>query len=82
MDNYNDSEIINIGSGEDIPLKELAEAIKGIVGFNGNIIWDIAKPDGMFQKLSDVSKINNLGWKYKTKLIDGLKMTYERFKIK
>ncbi|MBU4347934.1 GDP-L-fucose synthase [Patescibacteria group bacterium] len=82
MDNYDDSEIINIGSGEDIPLKELAGIIKDVVGFKGKIVWDISKPDGTPKKLLDVSKINNLGWKYKVKLVDGLKMTYEQFKRK
>ncbi len=80
MDNYNSSEIINIGTGEDVSIKELAEMIGKIVGYSGRIIWDASKPDGTPRKLLDVSKINNLGWKYNIKLIDGLKMTYEQFK--
>ncbi len=80
MDNYNSSEIINIGTGEDVSIKELAEMIGKIVGYSGRIIWDASKPDGTPRKLLDVSKINNLGWKYNIKLIDGLKMTYEQLK--
>lgn len=77
MDNYDDSEIINIGSGEDIPLKELAGIIKDVVGFKGKIVWDISKPDGTPKKLLDVSKINNLGWKHRIGLRDGLTVTFK-----
>lgn len=77
MDNYDDSEIINIGTGEDVSIKELAEMIGKIVGYDGKIVWDSTKPDGTPRKLLDVSKLHNLGWKHEINLEDGLKMTYE-----
>ena len=76
MKNYDSSEIINIGTGEDLSIKELAEKIKNIVGYNGKIVWDKNKPDGTPRKLLDVGKIHKLGWKHKIYLEDGLKMTY------
>ena len=69
--------LYNIGSGIDISIKELALIIKKIVGHRGDIIWDENKPDGTPRKLLDVSKINNLGWKYDTELENGIKKTYE-----
>lgn len=77
MNNYNDNEIINIGSGTDISISEVAILIKEVVKYEGKIIYDNSKPDGTPQKLLDVSKINKLGWKAKIKLADGIKMTYE-----
>ena len=68
---------INIGVGKDIAIKELAELIKTIVDFKGEIIWDSTKPDGTPQKLLDVSKLNSYGWYAKTKLIDGIKNVYQ-----
>lgn len=80
MNNYDDSEIINIGTGEDVSIKELTEMIKDIVGFTGEIIWDTTKPDGVPRKLLDVSKIEKLGWHYKTELKEGLKAAYDWYK--
>ena len=80
MLNYNESEIINIGTGEDISIKDLSFLIKKVVGFSGEIVFDSSNPDGTPKKLLDVSKINNLGWKHKTSLIDGIKKTYSDFK--
>jgi GDP-L-fucose synthase len=77
MNNYNESDWVNIGTGEDISIKELAEIVKRIVGYEGELVWDTSKPDGTPRKLLDVSKINNLGWKHKTTLEDGVKNTYE-----
>lgn len=77
MDNYNSSDIVNIGTGKDITIKELAELIRNITGFSGEIKWDPAKPDGTPRKLLDVSKINSLGWKAKTSIEDGIKETYK-----
>lgn len=79
MKNYNSSEIINIGTGKDLSIKELAEKIKEIIGYNGKIVWDKTKPDGTPRKLLDVSKINKLGWKSKTDLRKGLETTYDWF---
>jgi GDP-L-fucose synthase len=68
---------VNIGTGEDLSIKELAETIKDIVGYDGEIKWDRTKPDGTPRKLLDVSLLTSLGWKYKTSLRDGIKRTYE-----
>ena len=79
MNNYDRSEIINIGTGEDISIKKLAEIIKRIVGFRGNIKWDIKKPDGTPRKLLNVNRLHNLGWKHKINLEDGIRITYRWF---
>jgi len=70
---------INIGTGEDIEIKKLAELIKQIVGFQGEIEFDTTKPDGTPRKLLDVSRVNQLGWKHTTPLEEGLRKTYEWF---
>jgi GDP-L-fucose synthase len=80
MNNYNDSSIINIGTGKDLPIKELANLVKDIVGYTGEIVWDTTKPDGTPKKLLDVSKINSLGWKYNVDLKDGIGIVYDWFK--
>ena len=77
INNYNKPETINVGTGEDISIKDLALLIKKITGFNGDLDWDSSKPDGTYRKLLDVSKINNLQWKAKISLIDGIKLTYD-----
>lgn len=79
MNNYSDSEIVNIGTGEDIKIKDLALMIKEIVGFKGEVINDTTKPDGTPRKLLDVSKLHNLGWHHKTSLKEGIEKTYEWF---
>lgn len=80
MKKYDDSEIINIGVGEDITIKELAETIKEIVEYNGELVFDSTKPDGTPRKLLDVSKLSSTGWSPKTNIIDGITKTYEWFK--
>jgi GDP-L-fucose synthase len=70
---------INIGSGKDQTIKDLAEMIKKVVGFNGDLVWDNSKPDGTFRKLLDVSKINSLGWKEKEHLLTGIQKVYESY---
>lgn len=77
MNNYDDGGIINIGTGEDQTIKELAEIIKEVIGYKGEIVFDTSKPDGTPRKLLDVSKLDLTGWKFKTKLEDGVKKTYE-----
>ena len=77
MDNYNESEVINVGSGKDILIKDLALKISEIIGFKGKIKFDNSKPDGTPRKLLDISKLSNLGWKYSTELEDVIKMTYK-----
>ncbi|MBK8522095.1 MAG: GDP-L-fucose synthase [Ferruginibacter sp.] len=79
MENYNEKEIINIGCGADITIKELAILIKEITGFEGNLVFDTTKPDGTPRKLLDVTKLNNLGWHYKTELKNGIEMAYQDF---
>lgn len=79
MNNYNGLDPINAGSGEEISIKDLAELVASIVGYKGEILWDTTKPNGTPRKLLDLSKSKNIGWKYKTPLIDGIKMTYEDF---
>jgi GDP-L-fucose synthase len=68
---------INIGTGKDISIKELAELIKKIVGFKGELVFNSNKPDGTMKKLTDVSKLHSLGWKHKMELEDGIKTVYE-----
>lgn len=70
---------INIGVGEDQSIKELAELIKGIVGFEGDLVWDTEKPDGTYQKLLNVSKLNDLGWKANIELKDGIEKVFEQY---
>ncbi|MEI7451790.1 MAG: GDP-L-fucose synthase [Candidatus Falkowbacteria bacterium] len=79
MNNYDDGAIVNIGTGEDLSIKDLALKIKKLIGYDGEIIWDTTKPDGTPRKLLDVAKINSLGWKYKIALDDGLKTTISWF---
>lgn len=70
---------INIGVGIDISIKELANLVKKVVGFNGEIYWDESKPDGTYQKLLDVSKLNNLGWKEKIDLQTGIEKVFKKY---
>ena len=80
MNNYNEAGLVNIGIGEDISILDLAKLVKKIVGFKGEIIKDTTKPDGTPRKLMDVSKINNLGWKAKISLEEGVNRVYEEIK--
>jgi GDP-L-fucose synthase len=70
---------INIGTGKDLRIKELAQLIGKVIGFQGQLNWDSSKPDGTFRKLLDVSKINQLGWKEKISLEEGIAMVYQRY---
>jgi len=82
MENYDAvdiGELINIGTGEDISIKDLALLIKKVVGFEGDIVFDTTKQDGTMLKRMDVSKLNSLGWKYKTGLEDGIRKIYDDF---
>ena len=82
MENYNEKEIVNIGCGEDISIKELAELIKEVTNYQGNIVFDTTKPDGTPRKLLDVSKIHTLGWHHKTALKGGIEKAYQDFLTK
>jgi GDP-L-fucose synthase len=79
LENYDSPEIINVGCGEDISIRELAELICDIVGFDGALAWDTTKPDGTPRKLLDVTKLHNLGWRHKIPLRDGIARTYDWF---
>ena len=82
MENYNATdigELINIGTGEEISIKELASLIKVVVGFEGDIVFDTTKKDGTMLKKMDVSKIEKLGWKHKVSLQNGIRKAYEDF---
>jgi len=79
IDNYDSDEAINIGTGKDISILELANLISEIVGYEGSIKWDTSKPNGTPQKLLDTSKINSLGWRPKISLTEGIATTYEWF---
>jgi GDP-L-fucose synthase len=70
---------INIGSGKDTTIKELAQIIKDVVGFKGNLFFDTSRPDGPPRKLIDVSRVSNMGWNYSTSLKQGLEKTYAWF---
>lgn len=79
MENYNESNLINIGTGEDLTIKDLALAVKNTVGFEGELVFDTSKPDGTPRKLMDVSKLHHLGWKHQIELEEGLKLAYQDY---
>jgi GDP-L-fucose synthase len=79
MQNYNEEGLVNIGTGEDISIRDLAILIKDIIGFEGEIKFDTSKPDGTPRKLMDVSKLHSKGWKHKIELADGIKLAYQDF---
>lgn len=78
MQNYNEKGFVNIGSGVEISIKDLAHLVKNIVGFTGEIVFDTSKPDGTPRKLMDVSKLTRMGWNYKIGLEEGIKMVYQQ----
>ena len=80
MQNYNESEQINVGTGEDVTIKELAETISDIFGFMGDVEWDTSKPNGTPRKVLNVDRIKALGWEPRISLRDGIKKTYEWYK--
>jgi GDP-L-fucose synthase len=82
MQSYNEPGLVNIGVGHDISIKDLAIMVKEIVGYEGEIVHDLSKPDGTPRKLMDVSKLHSLGWKEKIELRSGIEKVYEEFKEK
>jgi len=82
MQTYNDVGLVNVGCGEDLSIAELAFKIKETVGYEGELMFDTTKPDGTPCKLMDVSKLNNLGWRYSTHLTEGLEIAYSDFREK
>jgi GDP-L-fucose synthase len=79
LEKYDSPEIINVGCGEDMSIRELAELICGVVGFEGELVWDKTKPDGTPRKLLDVTRIRGLGWQPKIPLREGIAQAYEWF---
>lgn len=79
MQNYDEANLINIGTGKDITIKDLAYLIKSIVGYEGEIKFDTSKPDGTPRKLMDVSKLHNRGWQHKVELEEGIRLAYQDF---
>jgi GDP-L-fucose synthase len=79
LEKYESPESINVGCGEDISIRDLAELICDVVGFQGDLAWDTTQPDGTPRKLLDVSKLRDLGWRYQTSLREGIARTYEWF---
>lgn len=79
MNNYSGNETVNIGTGKELTIRELTELVARIIGYEGEIKWDPSRPDGTPRKLLDVSKLNELGWHYKTELEDGIRLTYDDF---
>lgn len=79
MENYNESHLINIGTGEDLSIKDLALLIQKVIGFEGELKFDTSKPDGTPRKLMDVSQLHGYGWKHSVELEDGIKLAYQDF---
>ena len=79
METYNDAELVNIGTGVDVTIKELAETVQRIIGFTGMVKWDTSRPDGTPRKLMDVSKLHDLGWKHHIELAEGIQLAYQDF---
>jgi GDP-L-fucose synthase len=79
MKNYSEAQLVNIGTGVDVTIEELAEKIKAVVAYTGNIKWNTDKPDGTPRKLMDVNKLHELGWKHKIALQEGLEMVYKEY---
>jgi GDP-L-fucose synthase len=79
MENYDEAELVNVGTGEDVSIRELAELVQRIVGYEGEIVWNASKPDGTPRKLMDVSKLHGTGWRHRIELEDGIRAVYEKF---
>lgn len=80
LENYDGIQHVNIGTGEEISIKDLAYLIKGIVGYEGSLKWNTSMPDGTPRKLTDVTKLHGLGWKHKISLEEGIRSTYQWFR--
>ena len=79
MENYSGNETVNVGTGKELTIRELTELVAKVIGYEGEILWDASKPDGTPRKLLDVSKLERLGWHYKTEVEDGIRLAYEDF---
>ena len=76
MNHYSGDETVNAGSGKEVSIRELAEMVARVVGYNGEVLWDTSKPNGTPRKLLDVSKAAMLGWRYKMELEEGIRLAY------
>ena len=79
MHHYNEAGLVNIGTGIDLTITELAMMVRDVVGFTGDLVYDLSKPDGTPRKLMDVSKLTGLGWTFKTSLREGLEKVYNEY---
>ena len=79
MNNYSGNEMVNAGTGKELTVKELAKLVAKVVGYEGEILWDVSKPNGTPRKLLDISKTANLGWRYRTELEEGIRLSYKDF---
>lgn len=79
MNGYSGEETVNVGTGKELSIRELTEKVASIIGYEGEVRWDTTKPDGTPRKLLDVSKLERLGWHYRTELDEGIRLTYEDF---
>ena len=79
MNHYSGNETVNAGTGKEVSIKELTELVAKVVGYEGKILWDTTRPNGTPRKLLDVSKAERLGWKYRTELEDGIRLSYADF---
>lgn len=79
MNHYSGNETVNVGTGKELSIRELTALVAAVIGYTGAIRWDLTKPDGTPRKLLDVSKLENMGWRYKTELADGIRLAYEDF---
>ena len=80
LENYSGEQHVNIGTGKEVTIKELAETVKKTVGYEGEIVWNSVMPDGTPRKLTDVTKLHNLGWTHKVELEEGVKLAYDWFR--
>jgi GDP-L-fucose synthase len=79
LENYSEEQFINIGSGQEVSIRQVTEAVKRVVGFGGEIVWDPAKPDGMPRKLMDSSRLFAMGWRPQVDLETGIRLAYDDF---
>jgi GDP-L-fucose synthase len=79
MQHYNEKEFVNIGTGQDLSIRALAEMIQDILGYSGELVWNTSKPDGTPRKLMNVAKIESLGWKHQIDLRNGIESVYSEF---
>ena len=82
MNNYEGNETVNIGTGKELTIKQLTELVAKVIGYNGEIKWDVSRPNGTPRKLLDVSKLHSLGWNHKVELEDGIKISYNDFQTR